>query len=305
MNSASLTPGRETTDDPAYLIVNADDYAYFRGVSRGILECVREGIVTATGVFANSPFLDEHAAWLAAQPNVDTGVHLNLTDRAPLTQQLAGALDRWNGVFPGKFAIAKAILSREIPLDLVRSEWRAQIERCMSMGLHPRFLNSHEHIHMLPPLYALTLALADEYGIEHVRHASPEWPHTWSASALLRDGIMSILAWLNGYRMPHPAPIFVGMAQSGRLSPRYLSHLLATLRPGRIYELMCHPGIDAPDEIKEERLLAYHDWEQERRTLCDPALKASLAAHNVRLIGYRHLRSTTEGLRATHEEIGV
>lgn len=41
--------------EPAYLIINADDYGYFKGVSQGILECVRQGTVTATAVSLTQP----------------------------------------------------------------------------------------------------------------------------------------------------------------------------------------------------------------------------------------------------------
>jgi len=285
------------------LIINADDYGYFKGVSQGILQCVRQGTVTATAVFANSPFLDEHATWLAAVPNVDIGVHLNLTDRQPLTKRLSDALNADGGQFPGKFSIAKAVLSRQIPVDLIRAEWHAQIEHCLARNLQLSFLNSHEHIHMLPPLYPIALALASEYGIEHVRFATPEWPRTWSASAWLRDGIMSVLSQINRLHMPQAAPIFLGMGESGRLSQRYLSNLLPKLRPGRVYELMCHPGIADLDEVQDKRLLAYHDWEIERQTLTDPTLKTALANNNIRLIGYRHLQTTQEGLHIRPEEI--
>ena len=299
--SLSIRSGTE----PAYLIINADDYGYFNGVSQGILECVQQGSVTATGVFANSPFLDEHASWLAAHPGVDIGVHLNLTDRLPLTQRLSDALSNWDGRFPGKFSIAKAVLSRRIPVDLIRDEWRAQIEHCLARPLKLSFLNSHEHIHMLPPLYPIALALAREYGIEHVRYATPEWPRAWSTSAMLRDGIMSVLSLINRFHMPHSAPIFLGMGESGRLSQQYMSNLLPKLRPGRVYELMCHPGIADIEEVKDSRLLAYHDWERERQTLSDPTLKMALATNNVRLIGYRHLQTTREGLRVRTEEIST
>jgi len=301
MSGSGSLPGGHAPE-PAYLIINADDYAYFNCVSRGILECVSQGTVTATGVFANSPLLDQHAAWLAASPDVDVGVHLNLTDRLPLTKPLAEALSQWGGRFPGKFSIAKAVLSRRISVDLVRDEWRAQIERCLARNLQLRFLNSHEHIHMLPPLYPVAWDLAREYGIEHVRFSTPEWPRAWSVSVLLRDGIMSVLAQVNRFRIPRAAPGFLGMGESGRLSPQYLSNVLPTLRSGQVYELMCHPGMFDLEEVKDKRLLTYHDWELERHTLCDPTLKTVLAANNIRLIGYRHLQATREGLRARPEE---
>ena len=96
---------------PPCLIVNADDYGYFRCVSRGILAGARQGIVTATGVFANAPDLAEQAAWLRECDELDTGVHLNLTDGVPLTRRYEGkALARWAGRFPRKFSLAAAVV---------------------------------------------------------------------------------------------------------------------------------------------------------------------------------------------------
>jgi predicted glycoside hydrolase/deacetylase ChbG (UPF0249 family) len=286
---------------PAYLIINADDYGYFDHVSRGILECACKGMVTATGVFANSPQLDEHAAWLHEQPDLDIGVHLNLTDRQPLTRSLGNALDKWNGRFPGKFPIARAILTHHIPLGLIRNEWRAQIERCLASNLKLRFLNSHEHIHMLPSLYPMTLELAHEYGIDHVRFSTPEWPGTWSANALLRDGIMAALSMLNRLYRPTATPVFLGMGESGRISPQYLQRLLIRLKPGNIYELMCHPGLVDNEGVAGKHLRAYHDWDLERRTLIHPRLGMALLAGNIRLIGYRHLWVTRERLHVIEE----
>jgi gamma-glutamylcysteine synthetase len=60
-----------------------------------------------------------------------------------------------------------------------------------------------------------------------------------------------------------------------------------------------------PGNVGDKRLLAYHDWELERQTLSDPALKMALATNNIRLIGYRHLRTTREGLRVRTEEIST
>lgn len=288
---------------PAYLIINADDYGYFDHVSRGILECALRGKVTATGVFANSPHLDEHAPWLDEQPDLDIGVHLNLTDRQPLTSSLADVLRKWGGRFPGKFPIAQAILARRIPLGLIRDEWRAQIDRCLDRNLKLRFLNSHEHIHMLPPLYPMTLELAREYGIDHVRFATPEWPSAWTTNALLRDGIMAALSMLNRRHRPSATPVFLGMGESGRMSIQYLSRLLDRLKPGRVYELMCHPGLADKEGFADEHLRAYHDWDLEYRTLTHPSLVKGLVSSNVRLIGYRHLQITQEGLCAGTEEV--
>jgi hypothetical protein len=281
--------GRQAGREPAHLVVNADDYAYFGSVSLGILDCIDHGTVTATGIFANSPRLAEHAAWLAERPSVDVGVHLNLTEGAALTACVADGLRPWQGHFPTKFGVVRALVLGRLTPELIRAEWRAQIERCLSHGLKPVFLNSHEHIHMLPPLFILALDLAREYGIQHVRQSAPERPRTLNPGALLRDGVLWALAVSNRNVRPGFVPRFLGMSVSGRLDLIYLRRLLADLKPGFIYELMCHPGRRPDQETVPKRLMAYHDWDRERTALLAPELKGMLAANNVQLARYRDI----------------
>jgi hypothetical protein len=79
------------------------------------------------------------------------------------------------------------------------------------------------------------------------------------------------------------------MGESGRLSLGYLKSVLPRLQPGRVYELMCHPGRHDPAEVSDPRLLAYHDWEGELALLTSPEAEDLLSSHGVRLVGYRHL----------------
>ena len=272
----------------AYLIVNADDYGYFRCVSRGILKAADAGIVTATGVLANAPQLAEAAAGLRERPTLDVGVHLNLTEGSPLTPELARRLGRSGGRFPGTFRMAGAVLSGMVELEDVRREWRAQIERCLANGLRIRFLNSHEHLHALPSLFAVASALASEYAIPHVRLPAPEFGGR-SAGALLRNAVIGLLRPINGRRARLPSARFLGLDASGRVDLAYLERTLPRLAAGEVYELMCHPGERDLGEISDSRLLRYHDWEGELRTLTSPGARELLRACGIKLIGYRHL----------------
>ena len=274
----------------AYLIVNADDYGYFNCVSKGILKSASHGIVTATGIFANSPHFTEHVGWLEEYASLDLGVHLNITDRAPLTVDMETRLSRWKGRFPGKYTIVSALLSGMITTEAVKSEWRAQIERCLDKGLEIRFLNSHEHIHMLPSLFAVIQALAGEYGISHIRFPTSEPFQNLAIGALVRDTLMKMMAVSNRPRLSRPAARFLGMGESGRLGVEYLKRRLPKLKPGHVYELMCHPGYYEANEISDSRLLNYHDWNGEFVALTKPAVRDMLYEHRIRLIGYRHLQ---------------
>jgi hypothetical protein len=275
--------------EPAWLIINADDYGYFGGVSRGIIEAATRGIVTATGVFANSSRFEEDAAALRDCDALDTGVHLNLTDGRPLTADMRARVARWGGRFPGKFAIARAVMAGSIGVGDVEREWRTQIERCTAAGLKPRFLNSHEHIHMLPVLFPLARRLAEEFRIPHVRFTTARLARSKGGGALLRGGIIRVLAAVASRRASRPSAHFIGLECSGRIGLDDLDAMTADLRPGHVYELMCHPGRLDPAEVTDRRLLHYHDWEGELAALTDPKARALLEQRGVRRIGYRDI----------------
>ncbi|MGA8260458.1 MAG: ChbG/HpnK family deacetylase [Arenicellales bacterium] len=284
---------------PTFLIVNADDFGYFEGVSRGIAEAARSGIVTATGVIANAANVESHVRWLDGLADLDTGVHLNLTEGEPLSEAMRVQLRRWNGRFPRKLALVSGVLRGVIGLRAVAHEWHAQIERCRSMGLKPRFLNSHEHVHMLPSLFRVASALADEFHIPHIRVVRAEWRGRQSAGSIFRNLALGALGLAGRARRGArrtPAPVMLGLAESGNLSGRYLSGRLAALREGGVYELMCHPGILDRSEAIEPRIMAYHHWDAEREALCSDAVRELLQRREIRLIGYRHLGITDGAL---------
>jgi predicted glycoside hydrolase/deacetylase ChbG (UPF0249 family) len=277
------------SDSAPCLVVNADDYGGFACVSRGIIEAAESGVVTATGVFANMSSFEERVAWLKQCEELDVGVHLNLTDGAPLTERMRKSLARWSGAFPRKLAMVMAILSGTVRLDDIEGEWRAQVERCRGAGLKLSFLNSHEHLHMLPGLLPMAKRLAADYDIAHVRFPTARFGGADSMASLVRSAVINVLGALNRRHADAVAAGFIGMEASGRLTIEYLENAMPRLRGGGVYELMCHPGRFDPQEVTDPRLLGYHDWEGELRTLTGPAVRELLDRCSVRLIGFRHL----------------
>ena len=271
-----------------YIVVNADDYGYYDCVSEGIVDAAHQGVVTAAGMFANSPFLERHLHWLKQCNSLDAGVHLNLTDRSPLTPELRDRLAASHGCFPGKFTISSWVLSGRIPMEEIVREFRAQIERCMQFGVHIKFLNSHEHIHMLPPVFRITQDLAAEYDIRHIRYAIPDTPGTFKSSALFRDVALGMLGRINRKHLKIPVLPFLGMAVSGKMNLEYLKRTFSNLSPG-VYELMCHPGACRNDDETEPGHRAYHDWKGELDALSSNRFLTLCKQENITLVGYRHL----------------
>ena len=276
-----------------YLIVNADDYAYSDSVSRGILFAANHGIVTATGVLSNSPHFTSHVQWLNDFEALDIGVHLNLTFGAPVTECMKETMRSLRhgctDFCENKFWTAGAVLTGKIPLGVIEAEWDAQIRLCVESCLPVRFFNSHEHLHALPQLFGLTRKLAERYRVAYVRVPNAEWRWPLHLSSVLRNIILQLSACLMPSAEKKNNPELLGIACSGKLRENYLFDRLSELRPGRIYELMCHPGYAQLGEITDQRLLAYHDWQGELDALCSPAVGQFIHSRNIELIGFRNI----------------
>lgn len=286
----------------SYLIVNADDFGYAPGINQGIVDSAARGIVTATGVLANCADFERQLTVLEASEPLDIGVHLNLTHGDPITPEMRALVGKWQGQFPDKLALIRQLALRRINLTAVEREWRAQIERCISSGIKVRFLNSHEHMHMLPGLFSIVVCLARDYAIPHIRFVVGERQVQNKIVPAFKNLIMKILGRFAPSEYRTRSPVMLGLAQSGQLDHSYLERTLPSLKPDKVYELMCHPGYHRPGEIADPTLLRYHRWDQERELLCDEHVKQLCQRHSVKLIGYRHLEIISDRLTVGSQE---
>ena len=247
--------------------------------------CAEAGVVTATGVMANGPALEKWVGSLGALPALSVGVHLNATLGRPLTAEMRDELPSPRKEFPSKTALAAMLLRGRIAVSTVIHEWRAQIDHCIRAGLRLSFLNSHEHIHVFPPLFRAALGLAKEFGIPHVRSPRAEWGPSWSAAGLFRSAVFAAVGPM-APRSPAPVPALIGLSNSGRLDMGYFRWRFAKLQRHRTYELMCHPGWNDDVALRTPKLAAYHDWELELRTLTSPEFAELLRKSDIALVSY-------------------
>jgi len=270
------------------LVINADDFGYSSHVSRGILHCAAQGRVTATGVMANCPIAEEDWAGLRGAAALSVGVHLNLSHGTPLSSDMRRLLGERG--FPTKFQMAARIAAGVISASAVEAELDAQIELCRSQRLALVFLNSHEHLHMLPSVAGVVSRLAHKFAIPFVRFTQTDPFRSFGPGSLFRDAAIALSGSLAARRLPRERRLrFLGLSESGKLTAAYLDRLLSNVPKGSTCELMCHPGFSPAGEVVDQALLAYHQWEAELSALCGDELSELLSAHGVELVRYEDL----------------
>ncbi len=293
----SLTHGSPLFDPEicARLIVNADDFGISKAVNEGIVQAHCNGIVTTTSLMAVGRAFD-HAVTLCRRfPLLDVGVHLTLVAEKPLLKQQS-SLAGENGYFPANIpTLLRHLLNHRIQLSDIKAEWSAQIQRILNCGIRVTHLDSHQHLHALPGIAQLTVDLARQYHIPFVRIpmedrvvARPITPHglvrTAGALALRASCLVAHLNQRRGDEFQSPR--FLGFHEGGRLNPERLERILGALKPGRVYELMCHPGL-RPEEPDIRRWNYHH--EVELKALVSPSIRSLAAARNIRLCSFADL----------------
>lgn len=276
------------------LVVTADDVGLHPGMTDGALAAHDDGIVTACSLAPCGAAFTGAVAALATRPALDVGVHLALVEERPLSPpgevpSLVGRDGRFHPGFPS-FVVRYAVGA--IDLAEVEQEWRRQIGRVLDAGLSPVHLNSHQHLHALPRLFALTARLAAEHGIPFVRlpgdpaaFRSPA-PRALAVRALDRFG-RSARRHLDS---PRPVPVrgldrTVGVLAAGRLDQVALDDALDDVEG--TCELVCHPG-RGDAELARAYAWGYR-WDAETVALRSPVAHRALAVRGIALTSFSRL----------------
>lgn len=249
------------------LIINADDFGLTRDVNAGIIHAHRMGVLTSTTLMANGNAYDD-ATWLIREtPSLDVGAHLVLIQGRSLLTGRA---------YPANPAqLLAALATRQLN---VYAELKAQIQKLLSSGVYPTHLDSHKHTHLVPAIFRVVAALAQEFSIPYVRlPLDRSVPFSHKPADLAARYFRKIAAQFNVRMTDH----FIGFRLTGKLNEDTLIDALRNLPEGTT-EFMCHPGFvgpelqKAPTRLKESRL-------RELQALTSPRVRRLLAAESIHL----------------------
>ncbi len=142
------------------IIVNADDFGMDRRTNYAIKRGIQSSVVTSVSVMVNMPAFEDAVQFLKKHPQVEVGLHFNITEGRP---------DRY-GLFQGLIRTAWNILTSRTSMTRVATELEIQYTKLKDTGLHVTHLDSHEHIHLLLPVYKMFIRFAEKNRISRVRH---------------------------------------------------------------------------------------------------------------------------------------
>jgi chitin disaccharide deacetylase len=237
--------------DPLLIIINADDLGASLAINQAIFRELDAGRVTSTTLMANGPAFDDAVRRICAYPQASVGVHLNLTEFAPLstTPSLQSLLDE-DGSFHAGLRY-RPFTPRQ--LRAIYHEFSAQIRRVLQAGVKVSHLDSHWHIHTRPDFLPIVKLLQRKFAIERVRTRLNLYPPTHPP--ILRNRI-AIPLCNAALRFGSHSRTTDGMGRLAVfvewLSLGYLPHF-------RTIELMVHPGLEQR-EYRDETALLSSPW---------------------------------------------
>jgi len=278
------------------LIVNADDFGLTTGVNRGILRAFQNGIVTSASLLVTGSAFEDAVALARLNLELEVGLHLALVEeRAVLGREALPTLVDETGRLPrtsGEFF--RRAFRKRINWDEVEREIAAQIGLFQKTGLRFSHLNSHQHLHMFPPVFQIVRRLTR--GMDNVWIRNPVGP--WRKAPGVRMGRWLQQLGLNltclsaqrlhGLLLPQMPHGMYGFEVSGRLTRSALEQILRKI-PDGLYELICHPGEDDAETRTRYSHWGYR-WAEELEALTARETRVVLQEQGIVLTSF--VRST-------------
>jgi hopanoid biosynthesis associated protein HpnK len=274
------------------LIVNADDLGLTLGVNRGILHAFQDGIVTSASLLVTGSAFEDAVVLARQNPELDVGLHLALVEeRAVLGRDVLPTLVDETGRFPRTSAefIRRAVLGR-ISWHEVECEVAAQIALFQNTGLRLSHVNSHQHIHMLSPVFRIVRHLTRSMENVWIRNPAGPWRKSPGVRMVrwvqqLGLNLISLSArGLYGPPLPRMPDGMYGFEVSGCLTRSALEQILRKI-PAGVYELTCHPGEGDADTRTRYSHWGYR-WAEELKALTAPETRVVLKEEGIALTSF-------------------
>jgi len=276
------------------LIVNADDFGLHESVNRGIRAAHLQGIVTSASLMASGAAFDQAVGIARECPRLGVGVHLTLVGGRPVlpVAEIPTLVDEEGSFYASYSLFLARYMSGRVSLAEIERELAAQIAKVRLAGINPSHLDSHQHLHVMPGISQVVLAMTRRFSIRAIRIPAESVLYFTGMQPTFgrvigRTGLTLLAGFLRQQAMAAGVATtdhFFGMLAGGNLTESKLTAILMQL-PDGISEIMTHPAA-AADSLANEFVWGYH-WEQEGQALSSAAVRALIEEKRIQLITFR------------------
>jgi hypothetical protein len=268
--------------DSKLLIIHADDLAVAHSVDSASFDALEKNAVTSASVMMPCPWTSEVAAFAKAHPDADLGLHLTLTSEWKTY--------RWGPIAPsdkvpslldpaGTFWSDTPQVTQHAKADDAEREIRAQVERALTLGIHPTHLDTHMgSAFATPEIFAAYAKVAHEYHLPFLVVRIP--------------GAERLLAALSAQDVVLDAIVMAGAGQPADQWSNFYLNAIKGLKPG-LTEMIVHLG---HDDAELQAITVDHPdygsaWrERDYQFVTSPEFKNALQDNHVILVKWRDLQ---------------
>ena len=278
------------------LIVNGDDFGLHTAINQGIIDAFQHGCLTSTSIMAGGAAFDEAIVLLKQNPTLGAGVHLTVVAGAAVLPacEIPSLVTEGQAFRDGHVVFLRDYCLGRINMAELEREWTAQIKKVMAAGIVPTHMDSHQHLHVVPDIFSLTLKLCHRFNIRALRIPSENVLFPGSGAFSLgrwagKTGLAILAerarkaARKEGICVPDK---FWGMMDGGYLNERAVLAIAGRLGEG-VHEIMTHPGTD--NTVLTAAFGWPYSWEQEKSAWTSEAVNKKLSERSVQLITFREI----------------
>lgn len=240
------------------IITTADDLGIDKETNEAIKECIENGVLTSSCLMAAGEAFDDAVEnVIKTHPNLEIGVHLDIIECKALTQNGKSTLTDENGRFNNSYINMLLKSYDKTFLKEVEDEFNAQIEKILSVGIKPVYINTHVHTHSIPNLFKIICKSAEKYSIPNVR-TQGELPyytkgikrHTSIRYCLniIKNILLNTFTFINKIELKkhnlETNKYFLGVLYTGQMDEETIIAGVERLPEDAVAEVICHPSVN-------------------------------------------------------------
>ena len=287
-----------------YLIINADDFGYCPRRDRAILDLFEQRSISSTSLLVNGDYA-AHACTQAKRTHLPMGLHLNLTEGRPVTDDLSRirSLVDSQGLMHGKFGLRARLDQGSIQTEHLLHEIEMQLIRYQGLtdSRSPFHLDGHQHIHVHPKVVDSVARLAQQYHVQYIRVPADPMLFSLEPKNSFYDEIdqqaQSAKKVFNQYGLKSPEHFFGMTTMGSAMTLETVEQCLKTIpKAGSVtVEWMCHPGYPSDPHVGgcgtgcPDHFSQSHERQEEFDLLSNMKLKKLFDKYNVQVCTYEDL----------------